>query len=76
MVEPSNTKLSIVGQCNLLSISRSRYYYSPKDLDPLTLKLMRLIDEQHLKAPFYGSRQMARHLNRQGYCVGRHRVVV
>ena len=35
---------------------------------------MRLIDEQFLITPFYGSRQMARPLRRQGYCVGRHRV--
>src|SRR3954468_22215017 len=25
-------------------------------------------------APWYGSRQMARHLRRNGWCVGRHRV--
>ena len=35
---------------------------------------MRLIDEQFLQTPFYGSRQMARHLRRQGWCVGRKRV--
>ena len=35
---------------------------------------MRLIDEQYLKTPFYGSGQLARHLRREGYCVGRHRI--
>lgn len=35
---------------------------------------MRLIDEQYLHTPYYGSRQMARHLRREGYCVGRHRI--
>ena len=35
---------------------------------------MRLIDEQFLETPWYGSRQMARHLRRNGWCVGRHRV--
>jgi putative transposase len=35
---------------------------------------MRLIDEQFLETPWYGSRQMARHLRRQGWCIGRHRV--
>ncbi len=49
-------------------------YYKPKGENLLNLKLMRLIDEQFLKIPCYGSRQMARHLNRAGYCVGRHRV--
>lgn len=74
MVEPSNDNLSIKTQCALLSISRSGWYYDPKGEPPLNLKLMRLIDEQFLATPYYGSRQMARHLRRQGYCVGRHRV--
>jgi putative transposase len=35
---------------------------------------MRLIDEQFLKTPFYGSRSMTHHLNRQGYPVNRKRI--
>ncbi len=35
---------------------------------------MRRIDELFLKYPFYGSRQMARHLRREGVRAGRHRV--
>ena len=35
---------------------------------------MRRIDELFLKYPFYGSRQMMRQLQREGICVGRHRV--
>jgi transposase InsO family protein len=38
------------------------------------LVLMRLIDEQFLETPWYGSRQMVRNLRRNGWCVGRHRV--
>ena len=49
-----------------------KLYYNPKGESPLNLKLMRLIDEQFLITPFYGFRQMARHLRRQGYCIGRH----
>ena len=41
---------------------------------PLNLELMRLVDAQFLEAPWYGSRQMARHLRREGYAVGRKRV--
>ena len=74
MVEPSNDQLSIKTQCQLLSISRAGWYYDPKGETPLTLKLMRLIDEQFLATPYYGSRQMVRWLRRQGYGVGRHRV--
>ena len=74
MIEASNNNISLVRQCHLLSISRSSWYYVPKGESPLNLKLMRVIDEQFLKTPFYGSRQMARHLRREGYCIGRHRV--
>ena len=74
MVEPSHAQLSIKTQCQLLSISRSGWYADPKGEPPLNLKLMRLIDEQFLATPYYGSRQMARWLRRQGYGVGRHRV--
>ena len=35
---------------------------------------MRLIDEQYLKTPFYGSRRMAASLRRQGEAVNRKRV--
>jgi len=74
MIEPSNKHLSITTQCQLLSISRSGWYYHPQGESPLNLKLMRLIDEQFLATPYYGSRQMARWVRRQGYGVGRHRV--
>ena len=74
MVDPANDNLGISRQCKLLSINRSTFYSPSKGENPLNLKLMRLIDEQFLKTPFYGSRQMARHLRREGYCVGRHRV--
>jgi putative transposase len=58
----------------LVSISRSSFYYEGKGESRLNLNLMRLIDEQFLETPWYGSRQMARHLRRLGYCVGRKRV--
>jgi putative transposase len=58
----------------LLSISRSSVYYAPKGESPANLALMRRIDGLFLKYPFYGSRQMARQLRREGICVGRHRV--
>ena len=35
---------------------------------------MRLIDEQFMATPWYGSRQMARHLRREGHQVGRKRI--
>jgi putative transposase len=74
MVEPDHPRLSIVQQCALLSMNRSSYYYQPTGESPLNLELMRLIDKQHLETPWYGARQMARHLRREGYCVGRKRI--
>ena len=74
MIEPEHPELSIVRQCELVSISRSGFYYQPAGETPLNLALMRLIDRQFLETPWYGSRQMARHLRREGYTVGRKRV--
>ena len=74
MIDGNHKVLSIVRQCELVSISRSGYYYQPVGETELNLRLMRLIDEQHLKTPFYGARQMARHLRRQGYTVSRKRI--
>lgn len=73
MIDPVHPHLSIVRQCALVSISRSAFYYAPTGETPLNLALMRLIDEQFLETPFYGARQMARHLRRRGYVVGRKR---
>jgi putative transposase len=74
MIDPEHPRLSVVRQCELVSISRSGFYYRPAGETPLNLTLMRLIDEQFLETPWYGSRQMARHLRREGYTVGRKRV--
>ena len=74
MIDPERKGLSVVRQCQLVSISRSAFYYRPIGESPLNLTLMRLIDEAFLEWPFYGARQMARHLRRQGYTVGRKRV--
>ena len=74
MVESDHPRLSIKRQCELVSISRSSHYYTPKGESPLNLHLMRLIDEQYLRTPWYGARQMARHLRRQGYEARRKRI--
>jgi putative transposase len=74
MIEADHPRLSVARQCALVSISRSAFYYRPAGETPLNLALMRLIDEVFLETPWYGSRQMARHLRRQGDTVGRKRV--
>lgn len=74
LVAPEHPGLSVVRQCAVLAISRSGFYYEPVGESEGNLTLMRLIDEQFLETPFYGSRQMMRHLQRMGHIVGRHRV--
>jgi putative transposase len=74
MIEADHPRLSIGRQCALVSISRSAFYYRPAGETELTLALMRLIDAAFLEMPWYGARQMTRHLRRQGYTVGRKRV--
>jgi putative transposase len=72
-VEPGHPGLSITKQCQLLEISRSSWYYAGGGESEENLKLMELIDKQFLETPYYGARQMARYLRRQGYRVNRKR---
>jgi putative transposase len=74
MIDPQSKTVSLSHQYQLLSLSCSSWYYEPKGESFLNLTLMRLIDEQFLKTLYYGSRQMARHVRRIGYCVGRKRI--
>jgi putative transposase len=74
MIEAVHADLSISAQCRLLSISRSSFYYTPQPESDETLALMRVIDAAFLDMPWYGSRQMVRHLRRQGVNIGRRRV--
>ena len=74
MIDANHLKLSLARQCRLVSMARSSYYYEGSGESELNLELMRLIDEQFLETPFYGSRQMTRWLRRQGYSVSRKRV--
>lgn len=74
MIDPEHPKLSVARQCELLSLPRSTYYHRPKPTPAEDLALMRVIDETYLAFPFFGSRQMTRWLQREGYEVGRKRV--
>jgi len=74
MVEKDHPHLSITQQCDLLSISRSSFYYEPKGETAMNLALMRLIDEQFLETPFYGVRQMTWHLRAGGHLVNEKRI--
>jgi len=44
--------LSLVSQCDLLSLHRSGWYYQPVVVAREDLALMSLLDKQYLKTPF------------------------
>ena len=66
--------MSIRRQCELVGLNRSTLYYRPAPETPENLALMRRIDEQYTRCPFYGSRRITRWLARQGHEVNRKRV--
>jgi len=58
-IDPAHRELSIRRQCELLDLERSTYYYHPAEETPENLALMRAIDEEYLRRPYYGSRRLA-----------------
>lgn len=74
MIRKDHPHLSVSRRCRLLGFSRSGLYYKPKEMTMENLALMRLLDEQYLRTPFYGSRRMTVHLRRLGHPVNRKRV--
>jgi putative transposase len=74
LIEPTHPQLSIARQCDLLGIARSSWYYQPKGETADNLALMRLLDEQYTRTPFYGVERMTAWLRQQGHQVNPKRV--
>jgi len=74
MIDFKDPKVSVCNQCRLLNLNRSSVYYQPVETSSQDLAWMRLIDEQYLKTPFYGSRSMTLHFRRLGYNINRKRI--
>ena len=70
-IERGHSAISLARQCELLGFSRAALYYRPVAVSDDDLTLMRLMDEEYLKHPFYGSRRFSIWLCEQGYEVGR-----
>jgi len=66
----------MVRQCELAGVSRATVYARriPKPTCASDLELLRLIDEQYTRRPFYGSRKMVTFLQTLGHPVNRKRV--
>jgi putative transposase len=74
LVDWDHPEISIRRQCELLGVNRSGLYYEPAGESEENLLLMRLLDEQYTRTPFYGSRKMTEWLGTRGYEVNRKRV--
>ena len=74
MIEPGYPPISTRRQCELVGLNRSTFYHTPGQESDLNLHLMRLIDEQYMKTPFYGWPRMTACLRRQEYKVNHKRV--
>ena len=74
MIDSAEPNLSVMRQCRLLNISRASFYYQHKPVKAEDPELMRLIDEQYLKTPSWGSRYMRNHLRRLGFKINRKKV--
>lgn len=70
----TGSDISVRRQCALAGVARSSWYYQPRGESEENLLYMRLIDEQYLKTPFYGSPRMCWVLRQKGYNVNEKRV--
>ena len=77
-IDAGHPQLSIARQCKLIRLPRASYYGEIKlseiSESQETLELMRLIDEEYTRHPFYGCRNMRAYLHRLGHRVNRKRV--
>src|SRR5215203_1505666 len=74
MIDKHHSSLSVVRQCQLLGIQRSGLYYELCSENEENLTIMRQLDEQYFKTPFYGARRLTAWLQLQGYSINRKRV--
>jgi putative transposase len=66
--------LPLSRQTNLLQLSRSNLYYTPRPVPAADLAIMRRIDALHLDYPFAGSRMLRDLLRSEAVAIGRDRV--
>lgn len=74
MIETDHGQISVRRQCQLIGLNRSTLYYRPGTESELNLRLMRLLDQQYTKTPFYGRLKMTEYLRHLGYEVNHKRV--
>ena len=63
--------LTLSRKCDLAGVSRSSLYYEPRPTDERRLALQLLVDRLYMEFPYYGTRRVSLHLQREGHEVGR-----
>jgi putative transposase len=74
LIDVAQESISLRRQCQVLGLARSSFYYEPQPESEADLLLMRLLDEQYTRTPFYGVRRLTAWLRGQGYGVNEKRV--
>jgi putative transposase len=74
MIERDLPDISVRRQCELIGLNRSTLYYRPAGESEYNLALMRLIDRQYTRTPFYGYPRMTAYLRREGHEINPKRV--
>jgi putative transposase len=73
-IDFDHSQLSVREQCRLLGLHRSNVYYEPVAESEENLRLMRMMDEEHMRRPHRGSRQMVDYFTDCGMQVNRKRI--
>jgi putative transposase len=73
-VDKSDERISVARQCELLGLARSSLYYVAQEESAENLLLMRLLDEEYMRHPFYGAPRLRAWLQTQGHTVNHKRI--
>ena len=74
LIDREEEDLSVRRQCELLGVARSGLYYCAAGESAENLALMRKLDEQYTRTPYYGVLRMTAWLEREGWEVNPKRV--
>jgi putative transposase len=74
LIDPGDPGCSIVFQCRLACVARSGFYYKPQEASEEEMQILRLVDEQYTRTPFYGNRRLCACLRERGVVCGRDRM--
>ena len=74
MIENQHPKLSIRKQAKMLGVNRNRLKPRRPKTTKEDLEIIKIMDDLHMRLPFYGQRKLRLELRDLGYKVGRKRV--